>query len=132
MMNESKDILSLVEIKALVDSFYEKVRKDELLSPVFNERIGNRWPEHLKKMYAFWQTVLLEEHTYYGSPFPPHAQLPVHHIHFQRWIELFTNTVDTLFKGEKANEAKWRAAKMAGLFEVKIDHYREQGFKSLL
>ncbi len=85
-MPESKDILSLDDIKALVDTFYEKVRNDELLAPVFNSRIGDRWPRHLEKMYAFWQTVLLDERTYFGSPFPPHAGLPVTiHISKNGW-----------------------------------------------
>ena len=132
MTNERTDILSLNDIKKLVDAFYGKVREDELLSPIFNERIEDRWPGHLKKMYSFWQTVLLDARTYYSSPFPPHAQLPVSHLHFQRWIELFTTTVDSLFDGEKAIEANWRAGKMAALFEAKIKHAREQGFRSLL
>lgn len=132
MATGTTDILSLNDIKKLVDAFYNKVQNDELLSPIFNKRIEDRWPGHLEKMYAFWQTVLLDERTYYNSPFPPHAQLPVDHIHFQRWMELFTATVDSLFEGEKATEAKWRAAKMAALFEVKIEHARKQGFRSLL
>lgn len=131
-MEETRDILTLEDIKILVDAFYEKVRQDELLAPIFNERIKNRWPQHLEKMYAFWQTVLLDERTYLGSPFPPHAQLPVDHSHFQRWMELFILTADTLFLGEKAYEAKWRAGKMAELFESKIEYYKKQGFKNLL
>jgi hemoglobin len=131
-MEETKDIITLEDIKTLVDAFYEKVKRDDLLAPIFNERIQDRWPQHLKKMYAFWQTVLLDERTYVGSPFPPHAQLPVDHSHFQRWMELFMLTADELFNGEKAYEAKWRAGKMAELFESKINHYKKQGFKNLL
>ena len=131
-MEETKDIITLEDIKTLVDVFYEKVRQDELLGPIFNERIQDLWPQHLKKMYAFWQTILLEQHTYLASPFPPHAQLPVDHSHFQRWMELFILTTDELFQGEKAYEAKWRAGKMAELFESKIEHYKKQGFKNLL
>ena len=131
-MEETKDILTLEDITTLVDAFYEKVRQDELLAPIFNERIQDRWPQHLEKMYSFWQTVLLDERTYLGSPFPPHAQLPVDHSHFQRWMELFILTADTLFQGEKAYEAKWRAGKMAELFESKIEYYKKQGFKNLL
>ena len=52
-MEETKDILTLEDIKILVDAFYEKVRQDELLAPIFNERIQDRWPQHLEKMYAF-------------------------------------------------------------------------------
>jgi hemoglobin len=132
IMAQTNDILSLEDIKQLVDAFYEKVRKDELLATIFNERIRDRWPQHLEKMYAFWQTVLLEERTYLGSPFPPHAQLPIDHSHFQQWMKLFIETVDTLFHGDKAKEAKWRAGKMAEMFESKIEYYRKQGFKNLL
>jgi len=131
-MKETKDIISLDDIKKLVDTFYEKVRKDELIGPIFNERIQDRWPQHLEKMYTFWQTVLLGEHTYFGSPFPPHANLPVSHNHFEKWMELFTQTLDELFSGEKAKDAKWRAGKMAEMFESKIEYYKNRPFKSLV
>ena len=131
-MEKTKDIITLEDIKILVNTFYEKVREDELLAPIFHERIQDRWPRHLEKMYAFWQTVLLNEKTYCGSPFPPHAQLPANHSHFQRWVELFIETADKLFKGKKTEEAKWRAEKIAELFESKIEHYKKQGFKNLL
>lgn len=131
-MTTVKDILTLEDIKNLVDSFYEKVRQDELLGPVFYERIHDRWPQHLEKMYAFWQTVLLHQQAYHGSPFPPHAQLPINRCHFEKWMEIFTSTVDLLFEGEKANEAKWRAHKMAEMFQSKIEYYREKGIKPLI
>jgi hemoglobin len=131
-MEETKDIITLDDIKTLVNTFYQKVQQDELLSPIFNEKIHDRWPQHLEKMYAFWQTVLLDEQTYFGSPFPPHRQLPVNHSHFQRWMELFTTTVDTLFEGEKAKEAKWRAGKIAEMFEAKIEFNRNRRLNSLL
>jgi hemoglobin len=131
MMNR-QEILSIADIKLLVDGFYDRVRADKFLGPVFNERIGDRWSVHLEKMYRFWQTVLLGEHTYFGSPFPPHAQLPVNHAHFEKWMELFTETIDELFTGEKADEAKWRAAKMAEMFEIKIEHFRKVGIQNLV
>jgi hemoglobin len=122
------EILSLEDIKLLVDTFYDRIREDKLLAPIFDERIQDRWPIHLEKMYKFWQTVLLQEHTYFGSPFPPHAQLPVGHEHFAAWLALFNKTVDELFTGEKATEAKWRAQKMAELFEAKIDYIKSHPF----
>ncbi|WP_152268944.1 group III truncated hemoglobin [Agriterribacter humi] len=131
-MQNLTDILNLEDVKKLVDAFYGKVRENDLLAPVFNERIKDRWPEHLAKMYTFWQTILLEERTYFGSPFPPHAKLPVEHAHFGEWMKLFTQTVDELFTGEKAKEAKWRAGKMAEMFEYKIEYYKKTGFKNLL
>ena len=131
-MSEKADILNIEDVKNLVDTFYGKVRSDLLLAPIFNERIRDNWPVHLEKMYRFWQTVLLNEHTYPGSPFPPHASLPIDHRHFQAWLGLFRETVDELFSGEKAKEAKWRADKMAEMFESRIQYFKEQGFKSIL
>ncbi|MDF9796498.1 hemoglobin [Catalinimonas alkaloidigena] len=131
-MDTKNSIAQLTDIKQLVDSFYAKVRDDMLLAPVFNERIGDRWPEHLEKMYKFWQTVLLSEHTYFGSPFVPHARLEVDKTHFKRWLTLFEQTVDEHFKGEKAEEAKWRAGKMAEMFLFKIEYYRDNPKKPIL
>ena len=131
-MNDKHDITTLDDIKLLVDTFYDKVRKDASLAPIFNAQIQDRWPQHLEKMYTFWQTVLLGEHTYFSSPFPPHAKLPVDHAHFQQWLQLFSQTIDELFSGERADEAVWRANKMAQLFEMKIEHYRNQQFKTLI
>lgn len=125
-MSMKKDILTIEDIRQLVDRFYEKVRANYLLGNIFAERIQDRWPEHLEKMYRFWQTVLLGEHTYYGAPFPPHAQLPVGREHFENWLELFNATVDELFSGHKADEAKWRAARMAEVFAAKIQFYQKQ------
>lgn len=119
-----KEIISITEIQQLVDAFYEKVREDELLGPVFNRVIDDRWPEHLEKMYRFWQTVLLDEHTYHGSPFPPHAHLPIEKKHFEHWLHLFYSTVNEHFTGEKATEALWRAEKMAQMFQFKIDYFK--------
>jgi hemoglobin len=77
-------------------------------------------------MYAFWQTVLLHQEAYRGSPFPPHAQLSIDRSHFERWMKHFTSTVDSLFTGEKANDAKWRAGKMAEMFQYKIGLHKEK------
>lgn len=127
-----KDIEHLEDIHFLVDSFYTKVRKDSLLSPIFNSVIQEKWPEHLKKMYGFWQTVLLGEHTYYGNPFMPHADLPIKAKHFERWVQLFLQTLDENFEGDKTVEARWRATKMSEMFQYKIAHYRNSDLKPLI
>lgn len=127
-----KEIENIEDIKLLVDSFYGKVREDILLKNIFNERIEDRWPQHLEKMYTFWQTVLLDEHTYYGSPFLKHANLPVDFQHFERWVELFKQTVNELFIGDKANKAIWQGERMAEMFHSKIEHYKDNPSRPLL
>jgi|SRR5690606_8064922 len=126
------DILSLNDVKNLVDSFYGKVQQDILLKDIFNNIIQNHWPVHLEKMYTFWQTVLLGEHTYYGSPFPPHANMPINKEHFDRWLQLFFETIDENFDGKIADEAKWRASKMAEMFQFKIENFRKTGNSLLI
>ncbi len=127
-----EDIRNINDIKLLVDTFYGRIRKDQLLKDIFNNRIQDRWPEHLEKMYRFWQTVLLEEHTYHGSPFSPHASLAVEGEHFNQWIKLFHDTVDELFAGEKATRAKWQGERMAEMFNYKIEYYRNNSITPIL
>lgn len=123
-MEQRHDIEHLSDIQHLVDTFYANVQQDEVIGPIFNEKIQDRWPEHLEKMYRFWQTILLDTHTYSGSPFAPHARLPIFAAHFDQWLSIFNRTVDELFIGEKANEAKWRAYKMAVMFNSKLEYFR--------
>lgn len=127
-----KDLDSYENIKLMVDTFYGKIQEDTLLGPIFNGIIQENWPAHLKKMYGFWQTILLEVRAYSGSPFNPHAKLPVEKEHFDRWLLLFNTTVDENFKGEKATEAKWRAKKMAEMFHFKIEYYKTSTAKPII
>lgn len=126
------DINNLEDIKLLVNTFYGKVRENELLGPIFEKVISNNWEAHLEKMYRFWQTILLEEYTYSGRPFPPHAKLPITGEHFDTWLKIWNATVDDNFTGEKANEAKWRGYKMAQMFISKIEYYRGNNAQPLI
>lgn len=119
-----KDIENIEDIKLMVDTFYSRVKQDDLIGHIFNARIKDRWPQHLEKMYGFWQTILLNEPVYKGSSFEPHAALPINKSHFERWLNLFNTTVDSLFTGEKANEAKLRAANIATVFNYKIEYLK--------
>ncbi|MCO5259403.1 MAG: group III truncated hemoglobin [Crocinitomicaceae bacterium] len=120
-----KEITHIEDIQLLVDDFYKRIREDNLLRQIFDDVIQNRWPEHLAKMYTFWQTVILGDHTYFGAPFPPHAHLPVEKEHFDRWLELFYATLDDFFIGEGVDKAKWQAKRMASIFQEKIAYIKE-------
>lgn len=124
------DIESYDDIVEFVDMFYGKVRMDDLLAPVFNSRIDDGWPTHLDKMYRFWQTLLLRQKTYSGAPFVAHVDLPVSQEHFDRWLGLFFETIDSLYQGAKADEAKARATKIAAAFSAKIVGQNHQAFET--
>lgn len=110
------DINTEADVKLLVHQFYLKVRKDELLSPIFSKVIkkGN-WEMHLNQMCSFWETILLYKRSYTGDPLVKHLPLEISKIHFDRWVLLIENTVDKLFLGDVANEAKRRASAIAKL-----------------
>lgn len=119
-MIEQHDIGTAEDIQTLVHTFYEKVGSDALLGPIFNDFAHVNWAEHLPTMCSFWESMLLGAGTYKGAPFPLHAVLPVQKEHFIRWLELFTGTVDDLFQGSKADEAKGRAISIADTFAQRM------------
>ena len=131
-MNTRKEISQLADVKLLVDEFYSKVRQDALLKDIFEKRIGDHWEPHLQTMYRFWQTLLLDENTYSGSPSLKHMNLAIQKQHFDRWLELFCITIDQYFTGEKAEEAKVRAERMAMMFQSKLASYRNTGNRGLI
>lgn len=121
-----KDIVHIDDIKLMVDTFYSRIREDEILGPIFNDKLEDRWGQHLEKMYRFWQTILHDEHTYNGAPFPPHATMPINESHFTLWVKIFSNTVNDLFEGPIAEEVKKRGALMAAIFNSKIEHFNQK------
>ena len=114
------DISTEGDIKLLVDAFYQKVNRDDLLSPIFNDLAQVDWNEHLPTMYKFWGSLLLHNNAYRGQPWPKHAVLPVNTVHFSRWLTLFKQTVDDHFAGPKAIEAKNTAASIADTFQNRM------------
>jgi len=113
-----EDIQHREHVVLMVNRFYEKVKADNLLSPIFAHV---NWPKHLPVMYDFWSSMLLGERTYSGNPFEKHVALPVKGVHFDQWLKLFHQTVDELFSGEKAMEVKDRAQSIARVWQFKLD-----------
>jgi hemoglobin len=117
MTTAKNDIANRNDIKNLVNSFYDKVKADDLLGPVFSHV---DWPHHLPIMYDFWSSMLLGDQTYKGNPLQKHLPLPINSDHFNRWLALFTETVNENFTGEKAEEVKMRAHSIAGIFQHRM------------
>lgn len=126
------DIEGRAEIERLVDRFYEKVRADELLGPIFDGVAKVDWNAHLPKLYAFWQTVLFREGDYRGNPLGAHIKLlvetPMDWPRFQRWLDLFQATVDENFRGEHADHVKNAAADMAHVIYSRINNVSDPRF----
>ncbi|BAQ18413.1 group III truncated hemoglobin [Methyloceanibacter caenitepidi] len=93
-------------IRLLVDRFYDKVRQDALLGPVFARAIpDDAWPAHLATMRDFWSSVMLTSGRYHGNPVAAHRRLDgIKPAHFERWLALFGETCRELF-GDKTAAA---------------------------
>ena len=78
-------------IEWLIRSFYDRVREDECLGPIFTARISD-WEPHLERMFAFWSSVALMTGRYHGQPMARHLPLPIDARHFDRWLTIFEQT----------------------------------------
>ena len=77
-------------IHKLVHGFYARIRKDEVLGPIFARVIGENWDQHLAKMCDFWSSVMRMTGRYKGNPMVAHMRLKtVRPEHFERWLTLF-------------------------------------------
>ena len=106
-------------IARLVDGFYDRVRADTLIGPIFDERISD-WGPHLAQMKLFWSSVALMTGVYHGRPMPKHLPLPVDGRHFDRWLELFRATARDLCPPAAADHFIERAQRIAESLELGI------------
>jgi hemoglobin len=115
-------------VKAVVHGFYDEIRRDDLLGPVFGAIIGpEQWPRHLAKMCDFWSATLLRTSRYDGRPLPPHLAIPeLGEVHFRRWLQLFRATVRRLCPPEVAQLFMNRALRIAHSFRMAIAFHRRE------
>jgi hemoglobin len=120
------DISTSADIRILIDTFYEKVQTDVVIGFIFNEIAHVNWAHHLPIMYAFWEFLLLDTpDAYRGNPIQKHLDLhqkiPLKAEYFDRWLSLFQTTVDELFEGPMAENAKFRAFAISETWKPKFD-----------
>ncbi len=101
-------------LKALVDTFYARVRADPALGPIFNDAISD-WPEHLDKLATFWSSVMLTSGRYKGQPVPAHVKHKdrITPALFDRWLALWAQTTDDLMAPDAAAALQDRARRIA-------------------
>lgn len=121
-----KDIECRDDIILLVDTFYNKVKKDKVIGPFFNNVVKVNWDEHLPKLYDFWETTLFHKALYKGNPIEVHKHLhqlaPLAKHHFEHWVNLFCSTVNELFMGNNAEQIKIKAQSIAIVMQWKLQN----------
>ncbi len=112
--------ISEEEINVILSSFYERVRDDGQLGPVF--AVVEDWDEHITRLCEFWSSVMLTTGRYKGDP------LSMHMVHaekirpemFARWLELWRTTTEELVAPPIAEEMQARARRIAMRFSSVI------------
>lgn len=109
---------SLTRVVAL---FYERVRQDPELGPIFNETVDD-WPLHLEKLVAFWSSVMLTSGRYKGSPMAAHLKhkARISPAMFDRWLALWGNTTTEIMAPDAAAAMQAKAARIAESLQLAL------------
>ena len=123
-MADLHDIETRADCERLVRAFYGRALTDPVLGWLFTEVAGIDLEAHVPRITSFWETVLLDGHSYHGGAFAPHAALHMkarlHAGHFERWLWMWRGTVDELFAGPRAQAAKAHANRVGHAFHQRL------------
>lgn len=121
---ELHDIEDRADVERLVRAFYGRALTDPIIGFIFVDVAQLDLEEHLPVIASFWETILLGNQTYAGGAFRVHAdlhrQVTLRAGHFERWLLLWRTTVDELFVGERAEQAKSHALRVARAFHSRL------------
>jgi hemoglobin len=125
MQFDAANTISESSIVTLVDRFYSRVGQDEILGPVFAEKIGNDWEPHLQTMRDFWSSLMLASGSYKGNPMLKHLLLEprIGSEHFERWLAIWKQTTSELFPPKTAAVLVRKAEGMAERLLEIIDRH---------
>jgi len=124
MSTPRHDITDRADCERLVRAFYGRALTDPIIGFIFTDVARLDLEAHVPRIASFWETVLLGARSYSGGAFRPHAELNervrLRAGHFQRWLALWSETVDELFEGERAELAKAHAQRVAQAFYARL------------
>jgi hemoglobin len=111
-------------IERLVRGFYDEVRRDALLGPIFAAGVSD-WEHHIAKLCDFWSSVALMTGRYHGQPMRVHLLLPIEAAHFERWLGLFEATARRVCPPAAAEHFLERARRIGESLRLGIAFRRE-------
>src|SRR5687768_14611957 len=128
MTISKRDIESRADLEKLLEIFYKKVFKDDLISHFFLEVVPLNLETHLPVITDFWESVLLDGRGYRKNVMEIHLNISqkskIQKEHLDRWVKIFSETVDERFEGPKATLAKQRATSIATMMHLKLSGSR--------
>jgi hemoglobin len=119
------DIEDRDDCERLVRAFYTRALSDPVIGFIFTDVAHLDLEAHVPRITSFWETILLGAQSYSGGAFRPHviinAQVPLLRGHFERWLWLWSATVDELFAGPRAELAKAHATRVPAAFHGRLE-----------
>lgn len=114
-----RDDITEVQIERLVREFYVKIRADERLGPIFEQKLHGQWEPHLLRMIDFWSSLMLTTGRYSGRPLQKHLVLKmVQPNDFDRWLRLFNETALSVGGADVAAAFMVKANRVAASFKM--------------
>ncbi|HEV7492438.1 group III truncated hemoglobin [Baekduia sp.] len=125
MSDDRQDIQTREDCERLVRAFYGRALHDPLIGWIFTDVAKLDLEEHVPTITSFWETMLLGARSYGGGAFAPHVDIHyraggLRRPHFERWLLLWRTTVDELFAGPRAEEAKAHALRVGAAFHSRL------------
>ena len=108
-------------LERLIPAFYDRVRADAEIGPLFNAAVHD-WPGHLEKLVAFWSLVMLTSGRYKGSPVAEHLkhQAAISPAMFDRWLAIWADTTTELMTPAAAAALQAKAARIAESLQLAL------------
>jgi hemoglobin len=123
-MEVKKDIETRADVEQLIRSFYEKALIDQQIGFIFTDIAKIDLESHLPHLFDFWENILLKPNGYKRNVLKVHLDLnqkvQLNSVHFESWLALFSKTVDELFEGIVANNAKNKALSIATVMQTRL------------
>lgn len=119
-------------LRTLVDRFYQRIRADAELGPIFNDAVHD-WPEHLDRLSDFWHSVMLTSGRYKGQPVPAHMK---HRDRitpelFGRWLGLWASTTNELMEADAAAALQEKAGRIAESLQLALFYRPERRWNTV-
>lgn len=123
-----RDIENAQDVKMFLDAFYKKVKVDDTIGYIFNDVASINWDDHMPKIYAFWESILMGKPGFSGDIMGVHRLLDqkerLTKNHFDQWIRLFEETLHEMYAGAVVNEAINRAKTIRRTMEFNLINLR--------
>jgi len=121
-----KDIEHRQDIEDFLHVFYKKAFADQLIGYFFTDVVPLDLKTHIPIIAGFWESIVFNSHGYRKNVMEVHQHIhdvsKIQKEHLDRWVQLFTETLDTFFEGPKTELMKQRAKSIATLMDIKLNH----------